>query len=61
MEDVLFYGGIGRTNLPGGDRSTLMCSIHHQLMLLVDDIAFLPGHGSMSTFGYERHTNPFLQ
>ncbi|WMQ73736.1 MAG: Hydroxyacylglutathione hydrolase GloC [Sodalis sp.] len=61
MGDVLFNGGIGRTDLPGGDSATLMRSIHHQLMLLADDIAFLPGHGPMSTLGHERRTNPFLQ
>lgn len=61
MGDVLFNGGIGRTDLPGGDMPTLMRSIHHQLMPLVDDIAFLPGHGPMSTLGHERRTNPFLQ
>lgn len=61
MGDVLFNGGTGRTDLPGGNRVTLMRSIHHQLMSLADDIAFLPGHGPMSTLGHERHTNPFLQ
>lgn len=61
MGDVLFNGGIGRTDLPGGDMPTLMRSIHHQLMPLADDIAFLPGHGPMSTLGHERRTNPFLQ
>jgi len=28
---------------------------------LGDDIVFIPGHGPMSDFGYERNTNPFLQ
>lgn len=60
MGDVLFNGGIGRTDLPGGDSTTLMRSIHHQLMPLADDIAFMPGHGPMSTLGHERRTNPFL-
>lgn len=61
MGDVLFNGDIGRTDLPGGDSATLMRSIHHQLMPLADDIAFLPGHGPMSTLCHERRTNPFLQ
>jgi len=25
-----------------------------------DDTAFVPGHGPMSTFGYERATNPLV-
>jgi hypothetical protein len=25
-----------------------------------DDTAFVPGHGPMSTFGYERRTNPLV-
>ena len=32
--DVLFSGSIGRTDLPGGDFSTLMRSIHTQLLSL---------------------------
>ncbi|OZI14503.1 MBL fold metallo-hydrolase [Sodalis-like symbiont of Philaenus spumarius] len=61
MGDVLFNGGIGRADLPGGDMPTLMRSIYYQLMPLADDIAFLPGHGRMSTLGHEWRTNPFLQ
>jgi hypothetical protein len=25
-----------------------------------DETSFVPGHGPMSTFGYERQTNPFV-
>ncbi|MCA6284904.1 MAG: MBL fold metallo-hydrolase, partial [Phenylobacterium sp.] len=25
-----------------------------------EDVAFVPGHGPMSTFGRERQTNPFV-
>jgi len=27
---------------------------------LGDEVAFIPGHGPMSTFGEERRTNPFV-
>ena len=27
---------------------------------LGDDVAFIPGHGPMSTFGFERRVNPFV-
>ena len=58
--DVLFAGSIGRTDFPGGDYDTLIQSIRDQLLPLGDDVAFIPGHGPMSTFGEERRTNPFV-
>lgn len=58
--DVLFAGSIGRTDFPGGDHDTLIASIREQLFPLGDDIAFIPGHGPMSTFGAERRHNPFV-
>jgi len=58
--DVLFQGSIGRTDLPGGDFNALIASIRDKLWPLGEDIAFLPGHGGMSTFGQERKTNPFV-
>lgn len=59
--DVLFRGSIGRTDLPGGDHAALIGAIKQKLLPLGDDIAFLCGHGPMSTFGEERRTNPFLR
>jgi glyoxylase-like metal-dependent hydrolase (beta-lactamase superfamily II) len=58
--DVLFRGTIGRTDLPRGDRETLIRSITEQLWPLGDDVMFLPGHGRLSTFGRERRDNPFV-
>ena len=58
--DVLFRGSIGRTDFPRGDSSTLISSIREKLFPLGDDVAFIPGHGAMSTFGNERRSNPFL-
>lgn len=57
--DVLFQGSIGRTDFPRGDFDTLISSIRNQLWPLGNDVAFLPGHGPMSTFGAERRNNPF--
>jgi glyoxylase-like metal-dependent hydrolase (beta-lactamase superfamily II) len=59
--DVLFRGSVGRTDLPRGDHAALIRAIKEKLLLLGDDIAFLCGHGPMSTFGEERETNPFLR
>jgi len=58
--DVLFRGSIGRTDFPLGNHQQLIDAITGRLWPLGDDIAFVPGHGPMSTFGYERGTNPFV-
>jgi len=58
--DVLFYGSIGRTDLPGGHHQTLIDSIHTKLMPLSDDYSVYSGHGPLTTIGYERKNNPFL-
>ncbi|BBB25422.1 MBL fold metallo-hydrolase [Amphritea japonica] len=58
--DVLFQGSIGRTDFPQGDHDTLIGSIREKLFPLGDEVAFIPGHGPMSTLGHERQTNPFV-
>jgi glyoxylase-like metal-dependent hydrolase (beta-lactamase superfamily II) len=58
--DVLFHGSIGRIDFPRGDFKTLISSIREKLFHLGDNVAFIPGHGAMSTFGNERRSNPFL-
>lgn len=58
--DVLFAGSIGRTDLPGGDYTTLMESIVTRLLPLGDEYAVLPGHMQNTTIGHERTTNPFV-
>lgn len=58
--DVLFAGSIGRTDFPRGDHQTLLDSIRNKLWPLGNDVAFIPGHGPMSTFGEERRSNPFV-
>lgn len=58
--DVLFKGSIGRTDFPRGDHATLIQSIREKLWPLGDDVQFIPGHGPDSTFGAERHSNPFV-
>ena len=59
--DVLFNGGVGRSDFPRGDHQALIASIRNKLLPLGDDMDFIPGHGPMSTFGHERQTNPFLR
>lgn len=58
--DVLFQGSIGRTDFPRGDYDTLIRSIRERLWPMGNDVAFIPGHGPMSTFGQERLSNPYV-
>ncbi len=58
--DVLFYGSIGRTDLPGGDYQTLISNIKTKLFALPDETVVYCGHGPETTLGFEKRTNPFL-
>lgn len=57
--DVLFHNSIGRTDMPGGDHDTLIESIHSKLFTLPNDVTVFPGHGTSTTIGFEKDTNPF--
>jgi len=56
--DLVFQGGVGRTDLPGGDWETLLASIRSQVLTLPDETLILPGHGPETTVGEERANNP---
>lgn len=58
--DVLFYGSIGRTDLPGGDFDTLINGIKSKLFILPDDTTVYCGHGPETSLGFEKQHNPFL-
>lgn len=57
--DVLFKGSMGRTDLPGGDLSTLMKSLR-RLAELPEETRVYPGHGPNTTIGEELRSNPYL-
>lgn len=57
--DVLFDGSIGRTDLPGGNHEQLIDSIQSKFFLWDDDMVVHCGHGSTTTIGKEKRTNPF--
>ncbi len=59
--DVLFNGGIGRTDLWGGSYSALINSIKTKLLILPPETVIYPGHGPDSTIEYEKKHNLFLQ
>lgn len=58
--DVLFRGGVGRWDLPGGDGELLFDGIRRKLMTLDDGVVVLPGHGPATTIGRERRENPYV-
>jgi glyoxylase-like metal-dependent hydrolase (beta-lactamase superfamily II) len=58
--DVLFRGSVGRTDFPLSDGRALLACIRGRLFPLGDDVAFVPGHGPMSSFGEERRHNPYV-
>lgn len=58
--DVLFQRSIGRTDLPGGDMSTLLNSIRSELFPLPENTVVYCGHGPCTTIGEEKNENPFL-
>lgn len=58
--DVLFYGSIGRTDLPMGNYDTLISSIKTKLFPLGDDMKVYSGHGPATSIGFEKMNNPFL-
>ncbi len=58
--DVLFCGGIGRTDFPNGNHEQLLSGIREKLWPLPDETHVLPGHGPATTIGREKATNPFL-
>lgn len=58
--DVLFYGSIGRTDLPGGSFEQLVGNIQTKLLTLPEDTLVYSGHGPETTIGFEKKNNPFL-
>ncbi|MCC5896159.1 MAG: MBL fold metallo-hydrolase [Alkalibacterium sp.] len=58
--DALFRGSIGRTDLPGSEPGKIVPAIKKALFILPDDTIVYPGHGSQTTIGHEKRTNPYF-
>ena len=58
--DTLFRGSVGRTDLFGGSFEELLDSIKNKLFKLDDNITVYPGHGPVTTIGYEKKYNEIL-
>ena len=59
--DTLFRGGIGRTDLWGGDFEAIERSIRERLYTLGEDTTVVTGHGPETEIGLERENNPFVR
>ena len=57
--DVLFAGGVGRWDLPGGNRDALLTGIREKLFTLPPETLAFPGHGPSTTIGDEKSYFPF--
>ena len=58
--DILFAGGVGRTDFPGGSMSKLVRGINTHLMALPPHTLVYPGHGPSTSIGEESLNNPYL-
>ncbi len=58
--DTIFYSGIGRTDLPGGNFEQIKLSIKKLFGLIEYDYKLYPGHGKDTSVQFEKNNNPFL-
>lgn len=59
--DTLFKESVGRTDFEKGSTSDLIRSIKDRVMVLPDETKVFSGHGELTTVGYEKKYNPFIQ
>ena len=58
--DTLFRGGIGRTDLWGGDARAIERSIRDRLYSFREDTLVIPGHGPATQIGFEQEHNTYI-
>ncbi len=58
--DLIFYRGIGRTDLNVSNETDLFKSIHERILTLPDETILYPGHGPSTSVAQEKQNNPFL-
>jgi glyoxylase-like metal-dependent hydrolase (beta-lactamase superfamily II)/rhodanese-related sulfurtransferase len=63
--DVLFIGGAGRSDLPGGDPDEHWHTLHRTFQSFPDNTLFFPAHDyrgrDFSSLGHERRNNPHFE
>jgi glyoxylase-like metal-dependent hydrolase (beta-lactamase superfamily II) len=59
--DVIFAGGIGRTDFPTGNFNQLIKNINEKLLPLGDNVLVIPGHGETTTIGNEKNNWKYIR
>jgi glyoxylase-like metal-dependent hydrolase (beta-lactamase superfamily II) len=58
--DLIFFHGVGRTDLKTSDQADLVMSIRQKIFSLPDETVLYPGHGPSTTVGEEKRNNPYM-
>ena len=58
--DTIFRESVGRCDLDGGDFNQLVSSIEEKIFTLPPETKIYPGHGRVSTVGWEKEHNHYL-
>lgn len=58
--DLIFFRGVGRTDLPDGDSNLLYRSIDEKILTLPPETRLLSGHGPATSVADEMKMNPFI-
>lgn len=58
--DLIFFHGVGRTDLKYSNSNDLNLSIKHKIFSLPENTRLLPGHGASTTVLEEKLNNPFV-
>ena len=59
--DTIFFDGVGRTDLRGGNEKKLRDSIQKKIMVLPPETRVFPGHGPFTTIEREKQGNPYFR
>ena len=58
--DTIFRESVGRCDLEGGDLDQIVESIENKIFTLPEDVLIYPGHGKMTSVGWEKEHNRFM-
>jgi glyoxylase-like metal-dependent hydrolase (beta-lactamase superfamily II) len=59
--DTLFKLSVGRWDLHGGNYQTLLNTIRDKFSIMPDNTIVYPGHGDITSIGFEKKYNQFMQ
>jgi glyoxylase-like metal-dependent hydrolase (beta-lactamase superfamily II) len=59
--DTLFFDGVGRTDLPGGNERKLRESIQKKIAVLPPETRIFPGHGPFTSVEREKRGNAYMK